>query len=144
MIRKTLLSIFLFFLAGASSLLHAQNDHYPQYMESGNQAYNDQKYDLAIEYYNSAIDDKSDCWQAYVGLGNCYYYQKKFKDSLKNYEIALKMDPTNDELVKFVQFLRVKVGASVTPTPTPKSIPQSLPTGLPPLPPPGAVLSPPR
>jgi tetratricopeptide (TPR) repeat protein len=142
--RKILSAFILFFVAGAFSLLRAQNDHYPQFMEMGNQAYNSQKYDLAIEYYNSAIDDKTDCWQAYVGLGNCYYYQKKFKDSLKNYEIALKMDPNNDELVKFVQFLRAKVGASVTPTPTPRPLAQPLPTGLPPLPPPGAALPPPR
>lgn len=125
-------------------MLHAQNDHYPQYMQMGNQAYNDQKYDLAMEYYNSAIDDKSDCWQAYVGLGNCYYYQKKYKDSLKNYQIALKIDPDNGELVKFVQFLRAKVGVTARPTPTPTFVPQALPGGLPPLPLPGGLNSPPK
>lgn len=143
--RKILPTIFLFLLWVASpARLHAQNDHYPQYMEMGNTAYNGQKYDLAMEYYNSAIDDNPDCWQAYVGLGNCYYYQKKYKDSLKNYEKALKMDPDNSELVKFVQFLRAKVGVLAAPTPTPTAIPQALPAGLPPLPLPGGVNPPPK
>ncbi len=101
-----------------------------------------EKYDLAVEYYNSAIDDNPDCWQAYVGLGNCSYYQKKYKESLKNYEKALKMDPDNSELVKFVQFLRAKIGPSALPTPTPVS--PALPAGLPALPPPGSTLPPPK
>ena len=136
--------LFIVFYASVTSAALAQNDHYPQYMEMGNKAYNDQKYDLAMEYYNSAIDDNIDCWQAYVGLGNCFYYQKKYKDSLKNYEKALKMNPGNSELVKFVNFLRGKVGVLAAPTPTPTVIPQALPAGLPPLPLPGGVNSAPQ
>ena len=98
---------------------------------------------MALGYYNSAIYDNLDCWQAYVGLGNCYYYLKKYKDSLKNYEKAMKMDPDNGELVKFVQFLRTKVAPAVLPTPTPTAAP-AMPGGLPPLPPPGSALPPPR
>ena len=143
MIKKTLSLLFLCLLGAIPASLHAQNDHYPQYMEMGNRALDGQKYDLAIDYYNSAIDDKTDCWQAYVGLGNCYFYQKKYKDSLKNYEIALKMDPNNSELIKFIQFLKTKLGASITPTPTPTPVIRPLPGGLPPLPLPG-VLPPPR
>ncbi len=122
----------------------AQNDHYPQFMEMGNKAYNNEKYELAMDYYNSAIDDNPDCWQAYVGLGNCFYYRKKYKDSLKSYEKALKMNPGNSDLMKFVQFLRGKVGLLAVPTPTPTAIPQALPAGLPPLPLPGAAPPSPR
>ena len=123
---------------GAAGTLRAQNDHFPQFMEMGNTAYNNKSYDLAMDYYNSAIDDKDDCWQAYVGLGNCLYFKKKFKDALKNYEKALKINPDNSELAKFVEVLRRKLGVYPTPTPSPRLSPASLP-GLAPLPPLGPI-----
>ena len=136
MIPKTLRALVLFFLTGGvAGVLHAQNDHYPQFMEMGNRALGGEKYDLAIDYYQSALDDKPDCWQAYVGLGNCYYYQKKLKESLKAYEKALQLNPGNTELIKFIQFLRAKLAVGAQPTPTPTRPLQVLP-GLPALPPP--------
>ena len=111
-------SVLLWSLAFAGSL-KAQNDHYPQFMDMGNRAYNNQNYELATDYYQSALDDNSDCWQAYVGLGNCEYAKKKFKDALKNYETALKMHPDNPTLSQFLQALRYKMGIFPTPTPAP-------------------------
>lgn len=131
--KSFLFGIALFLGSGVLSALYAQNDHYPQYMEMGNRAYNGQKYDLAIDYYQSAIDDKDDCWQAYVGLGNCAFYQKKYKDALKYYEKAYKINPDNSELQKFVYYLRNKL-APPTPTPVPQWAPLPLPA-LAPLPP---------
>ncbi len=104
-----------------------QHDHYPQFMELGNRAYNGQKYDLAIDYYQSAIEDKDDCWQAYVGLGNCAFYQKKYKDALKYYEKAFKINPDNSELQRFVAYLRSRLGAVPTPTPAPRWAPAPYP-----------------
>ncbi|HVZ79402.1 MAG TPA: tetratricopeptide repeat protein [bacterium] len=136
------ISLSLFLLAVLSFLpgrLCAQNDHYPEYMEMGNKALATEKYDLAVDYFSSAIDDKEDCWQAYVGLGNCYYYQKKYKEALKSYERALKYHPDNPELARFVQNLRIKLGIFPTPTPVPTPTPWPLNAplpGLPPLPPP--------
>jgi len=104
----------------------------------GNKALANKSFDLALDYYNSAIDDKDDCWQAYVGLGNCYYFQKKYKDSLKNYEKALKINPNNGELVKFIQFLKTKMGLYSIPTPVPTWTPIPVPT-LVPLPPLGST-----
>jgi tetratricopeptide (TPR) repeat protein len=127
-----LLSLLLNGFAGPASA----QDHYPQYMQMAKRAFDNQKYELAVSYYESAIDDKSEYWQAYVGLGNCYYYLKRYKDSLKNYEKALQMNPNNPNLLQFIQFLKTKMGvvALPTPTPTPTAPPPSLPAGLPPLP----------
>jgi tetratricopeptide (TPR) repeat protein len=129
---------FLFLFLAIAGPLMAQNDHYPQFMEMGNRAYNNQNYDLAKDYYQSALDDNSDCWQAYVGLGNCDYAKKKFKEALKNYETALKMYPENPTLQRFLQSLRYKMG--VFPTPTPTTVPV-IPTPMPGLllPPPGGL-----
>jgi tetratricopeptide (TPR) repeat protein len=112
-------------------------------MEMGNKALAGEKYDLAIEYFQSAIDDNPDCWQAYVGLGNCYYYKKKLQDSLKAYEKALKINPDNSELTRFIRFLKTKLGVAAAPTPTPTVGVLPLP-GLPPLPPGGVINPPPK
>ena len=117
-----------------------QNDHYPQFMDMGNRAYAGEKYDLAKDYYQSALDDNSDCWQAYVGLGNCAYAKGNLKEALKNYETALKMNPDNPTLERFLQALRYKMG--IFPTPTPRPMP-ALPTPIPGVAaPPGGVLTP--
>lgn len=140
--NKLWMGFFLLFCISVSGA-YAQNDHYPQFMERGNRAYSGQKYDLAIDYYQSAIDDKDDCWQAYVGLGNCAFYQKKYKDALKYYEKAYKINPDNSELQKFVYYLRNKLAPAPTPTPVPRWAPAPLP-GLAPLPPLGPVTPIPR
>jgi hypothetical protein len=115
----------------------AQYDHFPQFMDNAKRAYMNEKYDLALEYYQSAIEDKSDGWQAYVGLGNCYYYMKKPKEALKAYEKALSINPDNPTLVRFVQALRARMGVLlIPPTPTPaRFMPTPTPTWIP-LPPP--------
>jgi tetratricopeptide (TPR) repeat protein len=135
---KLWLGFFLYLFLVVNGIASAQNDHFPQFMEKGNRAYNDQKYDLAIDYYQSAIDDKEDCWQAYVGLGNCAFYLKKYKDALNYYEKAYKLNPDNGELSKFVYYLRNKLAVAPTPTPIPRWAPAPLP-GLAPLPPLGPV-----
>ena len=133
---KTLkMLLFLSLAGGATSALRAQNDHFPQFMEMGNKALNNGKYEMAAEYYQSAIDDNPNCWQAYVGMGNCYYYEKKLKDSLKAYQQAQKINPDNSELGRFILFLRTKMGATL-PRPTPTPLP-----GLA-LPPPGNAFPP--
>lgn len=113
--KKTLFVLTLL-LSGLTAPLWAQNDHYPQFMQMANTAYGSQKYELAIEYFQAAIDDNSDWWPAYVGLANCYYAQKKYKDALQNYETALKMHPDNPTLSRFLDAFRRKLN---TPTPTP-------------------------
>jgi tetratricopeptide (TPR) repeat protein len=141
--NKLWMGSLLLLWIGVSGIAYAQNDHYPQFMERGNRAYNSQKYDLAIDYYQSAIDDKDDCWQAYVGLGNCAFYQKKYKDALNYYEKAYKINPDNSELAKFVYYLRNKLAPAPTPTPIPRWAPLPLPA-LAPLPPLGPVTPIPR
>jgi len=82
-------------IACSSSRVLAQNDHYPQYMQMALVAYNNNHYDLAITYYESALDDNVDWWPAFLGLGNCYYAKGKINEALKNYSQALKMHPDN-------------------------------------------------
>lgn len=94
--NKRLVFIFGLFLAACwAGPALAQNDHYPQYMQMGLVAYGNNQFDLAITYYEAALEDNENWWPAYVGIANCYYAKGKLNEALKNYGQALKMHPDN-------------------------------------------------
>ena len=87
-------------------------DHYPEYMQMARKAFDSGKYDLAIAYYESALDDKHDYWPAYQGIGTCFYLKGRKKEALKAFEKALKINPGNARLAAFVENLRRQLAAS--------------------------------
>jgi len=97
-------------LAGMVCPVLAQ-DHFPEYMKMARQAFDAKKYDLAIGYYESALDDRNDYWAAYQGIATCHYYKGRKKDALKFFEKALKFNPGNAQLKAFVEALRKQLGA---------------------------------
>jgi len=100
-----------FFLAWMASPLLAQ-DHWPDYMRMARQAFDAQKYDLAIGHYESALDDRNDYWAAYQGIGTCHYMKGRKKEALKYFEKALKANPNSAQLKAFVEQLRRQLATS--------------------------------
>jgi tetratricopeptide (TPR) repeat protein len=96
-----------------------------QYFQAGNTYYSQKNYDLAIRYYQGAAQGNPKLWQAYQGMGNCYYAKGDTNNALTNYNKALSLNPNNPQLSQFVQSLQAKVGASPAATavssPTPSS-----------------------
>jgi tetratricopeptide (TPR) repeat protein len=87
----------------------------------GTQAFQHKQYEMAISYYNSAIDEDMNYWPSYQALGTVYYYKKNYKEALKNFEKALELNPESAPLRKFVNALRVylRLPPLAAPTPTP-------------------------
>jgi len=104
----------LIFFCGWWGAAQAQ-DHYPDYMKMALKAFQNKNYDLAIGYYESALDDKQDYWPAYQGIGVCYYYKRKNKDALKAFETALKLNPGNARLTAFIDYLRRQLATPKVP-----------------------------
>lgn len=94
-------------------------DHYPDYMKMALKAFQNKNYDLAIGYYESALDDKQDYWPAYQGIGICHYYKRNNKEALKAFEKALKLVPNDSpgraRLLAFIDHLRKQAVAPVVP-----------------------------
>jgi tetratricopeptide (TPR) repeat protein len=109
------------FLLAVPAVLFAQ-EHASDYVRMGTRAFEKKQYDLAISYYNSAIDEDMNYWPAYQALGTIYYIKKDYKETLKNFEKALELNPDSETLRKFVAGLRAYMHLAPLPTPTPTPV----------------------
>jgi tetratricopeptide (TPR) repeat protein len=123
-----------FFFAGLGLFLVpaplSAQAHAPDFVRMGTQAFHNKQYDMAISYYNSAIDEDMNYWPAYQALGIVYYYKKNYKEAEKNFEKALELNTDNPSLRKFVNGLRAYLHLPALPAPTPTPVftmPQAVP-----------------
>ncbi|MCX7959687.1 MAG: tetratricopeptide repeat protein, partial [Deltaproteobacteria bacterium] len=63
------------------------------------------KYDMAAEYYKSAIRLKPDFAMAYRGLGACYAMLGKADLSIKQYEKYIELDPNGPDVDKVINII---------------------------------------
>lgn len=85
---------FLFFLF-LSPLLVAQTE---VFMQQGNQYYQKQQYDKAIEFYDKVLNEGYESAGLYYNIGNAYYREGKLGYAILNYERALKLSPGDDDI----------------------------------------------
>jgi tetratricopeptide (TPR) repeat protein len=130
---RKLLFYLVFGLAVMSGELAAAQDQGAAYYQAANVAYTGKDYDDAMANYQEAIQMDATLWQAYQGLGNCFYAKGQKQSALVDYQKALDLNPNNPQLVAFAQSLREQIGAPPPPPPsqtaTPTSAPASASTG---------------
>ncbi len=80
--------------------------------QTGNALFTQKQYDTAIRYYRAALDSDPENWQAFQGLGNCYYAKGDNARALANYQRSLSLHPDNPPLAAFAKSLRAKMDAS--------------------------------
>lgn len=91
--RIYLLVVFLMAVTG----LKAQTD-YELDFKKANDYYAQEKYDTAVIIYERIIDGGYESAPLLYNIGNAYYRLRNYPMSILNYEKALKLDPTNDEI----------------------------------------------
>ncbi len=96
----------------------AAQDQAAAYYQAANVAYTGKDYDAAMANYQEAIEMDATLWQAYQGMGNCFYAQGQKQSALVDYQKSLDLNPNNPQLVAFAQSLREQIGA---PPPAPIS-----------------------
>ena len=111
------LAVVVFLLCFGLSALSSAQDQSLQYYQAGNTTYSQKNYDLAIRYYQAAAQLNPQMWQAYQGMGNCYYAKGDKASALTNYQKSLAINPNNTQLSPFVQSLQAQVGSTGTTTP---------------------------
>ena len=72
--------------------------HAPDFVRMGTQAFHNKQYDMAISYYNSAIDEDIDYWPAYQALGNRLLHQKKLQGSPEEFSESVRTQSHNEPL----------------------------------------------
>lgn len=74
--------------------------------QAGNQFYAAEKYELAIENYESLLNTGSESAELYFNLGNSYYKLHKVAPAIYNYEKALLLSPNDEEIKNNLDFAR--------------------------------------
>ncbi len=70
----------------------------------GNVQYNNGKYEAAITSYESVLAKGQHSAELYFNLGNCYYKLHKVAPAIYNYEKALQLNPTDQEIQTNLNF----------------------------------------
>lgn len=74
--------------------------------DEATKAYNEGKYNEAIENYNRIIDNGEHSAALYYNLGNAYYKLNKVAPSIYYYEKSLLLDPSDNEVKNNLGFAR--------------------------------------
>ena len=74
--------------------------------DEATKAYNEGKYNEAIENYNKILDNGEHSAALYFNLGNAYYKLNKVAPSIYYYEKSLLLDPSDNEVKNNLSFAR--------------------------------------
>jgi tetratricopeptide (TPR) repeat protein len=77
-----------------------------EYYAAGLRLFKDQDYEKSIKYFQAALEQKSDYWQAYQYLGEAYYMTANRTEAVAAMEKSLRLHPDNPELRRFVERVR--------------------------------------
>lgn len=105
---KKLFYIFLFF----TQLICAKTP-----FEKGNEFYTQEKYQDAVDSYESVLKNGQESAELYFNLGNAYYKLNKIAPAIYNYEKALLLSPNNKEIKNNLEFARKMTIDDIKPIP---------------------------
>lgn len=94
---KNLILIFLF-VATHQSLVASE-----PLLDSAEAHYNNNKYSLAINNYQSLIRKGYSSAALFYNLGNCYYRNQEIANSILYFEKALKLSPSDEDILHNLQ-----------------------------------------
>ncbi len=86
-------------------------------MEQANQAYIDESYYEAVELYEQIAGMELESAVLYYNLGNAYYKTGQYAMAILNYERALRLNPSDDNILHNLRVAKSKVGDRSEPMP---------------------------
>ncbi len=89
--RKRMVNLFLFLLVSFTAF--SANE---ELVSAAKQAYDKGKYEQAISSYEKIINSGYSSSSLYYNLGNAYYKNDQIGKAIYNYELAHKLDPTDE------------------------------------------------
>lgn len=91
----------IYILLILTSFGFAQNE---QLFEKANTLYNSEKYNDAILVYDQILSTQQHSADLYFNKGNAYYKLNQIAESVYNYEKALQLDPSNEDVLTNLAF----------------------------------------
>jgi len=109
-----LLIVVLFFLLFAGTAFTNQVD---EIVQKGGDYYRNSEYDKAIETYEKLLDDGYEGTALYYNLANSYYRIGKLGYAIINYERALKLSPSDEDVKHNLAFANLSTVDRIQPLP---------------------------
>ncbi|MFC2102939.1 tetratricopeptide repeat protein [Bacteroidota bacterium] len=86
-------------------------------LDEANKLYRENDYDKAIEIYQSIVDDGYFGISLFYNLGNAYYRIGKIGRAILYYEKALKIDPSDEDVIHNLNFTQLSTVDRIQPLP---------------------------
>src|SRR4051812_4383220 len=83
----------------------------------GNTFYQKEEYDKAIEQYDKLLKQGYESSELYYNLGNSYYKTGNIPSSILNYERALKLSPSDEDIILNLKLANLKIIDKIEPLP---------------------------
>ncbi len=109
--KKYLLkSCFVFWLVISVTYVFSYQDVSPEsLLERGNKLYLEKKYDDAIIQYEQLVNEGYESTELFYNLGNAYYKINKQGFAVLNYERALKLSPSDEDIIHNIALVNSKL-----------------------------------
>jgi tetratricopeptide (TPR) repeat protein len=115
-IRFFIVALFSFSLLAG----HAQSEkNHEQLFALGNEAYITEKYDEAINFFQTILAEGVHSPELYLNLGNAYFKNKNTAASILYYERGLLIDPNNQRILNNLSFAENQRLDKIDPLPLP-------------------------
>jgi tetratricopeptide (TPR) repeat protein len=88
-----------------------------QFFEQANKAYQQGKFAEAAQKYESIVQSGLVGAELYYNLGNAYYKTGNISKAILNYERAMKLSPTDDDLKHNLQLANLMITDKIEPAP---------------------------
>lgn len=89
--------------------LYAQPDSLLQQYTEANNKYKENKFDEAIVLYKSVLASGYEASEVYYNLGNSYFKQNEIAKSILNYERALELSPSDNDVLNNLEYANMFV-----------------------------------
>jgi tetratricopeptide (TPR) repeat protein len=101
-LKKRTLVVLMCFFAACNAAFASSAD---KYLNTAQNYLQQEKYDYAVTYYNEAIKIENRLWQAWLGLGKCYYYMKKYHNAKLIFNYVLILKPGEKNALEYIKLI---------------------------------------
>ncbi len=115
-LQKIILILLLVVVGNISQVILAQNVE--DRMKQAGEFYRDNEFDKAINIYEGLRNDGYEGTSLYFNLANSYYRIGKLGYAILNYERALKLSPTDEDIKHNIAFANLSTVDRIQPLPT--------------------------
>jgi len=112
--KKWLIIILFYLLFGPVT---AQVTEMQNLLQQANQLYADNQYNAAIELYEKILQGNYESPALYFNLGNAYFKEGNIPAAILNYEKALKLDPTDNDIRYNLDLANSRIVDKIEPLP---------------------------